>query len=150
MRLTRFSDIGLRVLIYLAGAGERRTQVTVGEIAGQFDIPANHLVKVVGQLARTGWVQATRGRNGGLRLNVAAASLKIGEVLRTLEGEAELADCTGQSCRLSPDCILRGALAEGLQAFYAAMDHYTLADIAAGSSGQKIIRMHRDFMRQIA
>lgn len=150
MRLTRFSDIGLRVLIYLARSGEPRSPVTVAEIASQFDIPVNHLVKVVGQLARCGWIEATRGRNGGLRLHVAPASLKIGDVLRQLEGEAELADCSGQACRLSADCVLRGALAEGLRAFYAAMDRYTLADITAGSTGEKIVRMQREFMKQLA
>jgi Rrf2 family nitric oxide-sensitive transcriptional repressor len=150
MRLTRFSDIGLRVLIYLARAGERPTPVTIAEIASQFDLPVNHLVKVVGQLARNGWIQATRGRHGGLRLHVAPDSLKIGAVLRDLEGEAELADCSGQSCRLSPDCILRGALAEGMRAFYQTMDGYTLADITQGSTGQKVVRMHREFLRQVA
>jgi Rrf2 family nitric oxide-sensitive transcriptional repressor len=150
MRLTRFSDIGLRVLIYLARAGERRVPVTVAEIASQFDLPVNHLVKVVGQLARSGWIQATRGRNGGLRLNVVPESLKVGVVLRELEGESELADCSGESCRLSPDCILRGALAEGMRAFYNAMDRYTLADITQGSTGQKVVRLHREFLKKVA
>lgn len=150
MRLTRFSDIGLRVLIYLARAGERSVPVTIAEIASQFDLPVNHLVKVVGELGRHGWIQATRGRNGGLRLQVLPASLKIGAVLRKLEGEAELADCSGQSCRLSPDCILRGALAEGLRAFYDAMDRYTLADVTKGSTGQQVVRMHREFMQGLA
>jgi DNA-binding IscR family transcriptional regulator len=54
MRLTRFSDIGLRVLIYLARADRPHASVTVAEIGTQFDIPVNHLVKVVGQLARAG------------------------------------------------------------------------------------------------
>ncbi|HAV37025.1 MAG TPA: BadM/Rrf2 family transcriptional regulator, partial [Massilia sp.] len=52
----------------LERAGERPHPVTVAEIATQFDLPLNHLVKVVGHLARAGWVRATRGRNGGLRL----------------------------------------------------------------------------------
>jgi len=150
MRLTRFSDIGLRVLIYLARAGERPVPVTVAEIASQFDVPANHLVKVVGQLGRHGWIQATRGRNGGLRLHADPAALKIGAVLRKLEGEDELADCGARSCQLSPDCILRDALAEGLRAFYDAMDRYTLADITKGSTGQKVVRMHRAFIQRLA
>jgi hypothetical protein len=35
MRLTRFSDIGLRVLIYLERAGERPHPVTVAKIGAQ-------------------------------------------------------------------------------------------------------------------
>jgi Rrf2 family nitric oxide-sensitive transcriptional repressor len=146
MRLTRFSDIGLRVLIYLSRSGERRTPVTIAEIATQFDIPVNHLVKVVGHLARTGWIQATRGRNGGLRLCVEASVLKIGTVLRELEGDAELTDCDGQGCRLRQDCRLRDALKVGLLAFYDAMNAYTLLDITKGATGEQIVRMHRNFL----
>ena len=146
MRLTRFSDIGLRVLIYLERAGERTQPVTVAEIGKQFDIPLNHLVKVVGQLAKLGWVQATRGRNGGLRLAANPATLTIGQVLRKLEGdEDELIDCEGSNCALKMDCQLRGMLRAGMRAFYAAMDGYTLANVTSGGAGEQVVRMHRMF-----
>jgi Rrf2 family transcriptional regulator, nitric oxide-sensitive transcriptional repressor len=146
MRLTRFSDIGLRVLIYLERAGERPHPVTVAEIGKQFDIPLNHLVKVVGQLAKLGWVQATRGRNGGLRLAADPATLTIGQVLRKLEGEDnELVDCDGTDCALKLDCQLRGMLRTGMRAFYDAMDGYTLAHATAGNTGERVMRMHRMF-----
>lgn len=147
MRITRFSDIGLRVLIYLSGADKQRAPATVAEIAKQFDIPANHLVKVVGQMARVGWIESLRGRHGGLLLRADASKLRIGAVLRELEGDAELVDCAGQQCRLSHDCILRGALAAGLRAFYDEMDRYTLADLTRGSVGEQVIVMHREFLR---
>lgn len=146
MRLTRFSDIGLRVLLYLSRSGERPAPVTVAEVAAQFDIPANHVVKVVGHLARIGWVEATRGRNGGIRLGAYGNALRVGTVLRELEGDAELADCEGQQCRLSRDCRLREALQVGLDAFYNAMNAYTLADMGKGGTGEQIARMHRAFL----
>jgi Rrf2 family transcriptional regulator, nitric oxide-sensitive transcriptional repressor len=146
MRLTRFSDIGLRVLMYLERAGERPHPVTVAEIGKQFDIPLNHLVKVVGQLAKLGWVKAIRGRNGGLRLAADAATLTIGQVLRKLEGEEdELVDCEGTNCALQLDCQLRGMLRAGMRAFYEAMDRYTLAQATAGGTGEQVVRMHRMF-----
>jgi Rrf2 family nitric oxide-sensitive transcriptional repressor len=129
MRLTRFSDIGLRVLMYLERAGER-----------------THPVKVVGQLAKLGWVKATRGRNGGLRLAADPATLTIGQVLRKLEGdEDELIDCEGGNCALKMDCQLRGMLRAGMRAFFEAMDQYTLAQVTSGSTGEQVVRMHRMF-----
>jgi Rrf2 family nitric oxide-sensitive transcriptional repressor len=103
---------------------------------------------VVGQLARAGWISATRGRNGGLRLSADPAVLRIGVVLRELEGDAELVDCEGTSCHLRADCILRGALEAGKRAFYAAMDGYTLAAISHGATGEQIVRMHRMYLNQ--
>ncbi|THC41160.1 Rrf2 family transcriptional regulator [Massilia sp. Mn16-1_5] len=145
MRLTRFSDIGLRVLIYLERAGERPHPVTVAEIAKQFAIPQNHLVKVVGHLARAGWVRALRGRNGGLRLAADAHQLTVGMVLRELEGDDDLVDCETMRCALSLDCQLRGILKAGMRAFYAEMDRYTLAQVTEGSTGEQIVRMHKMF-----
>lgn len=150
MRLTNFSDIGLRVLIYLARSGDRSKPVTVAEVAAQFDIPVNHLVKVVGHLVRAGWVQATRGRNGGIRLCVEAGGLKIGTVLRELEGDTELVGCDSRGCSLQRVCSLRDALKVGLRAFYDAMDSYTLADITEGRTGEQVVRMHRRFLKDSA
>jgi len=147
MRLTRFSDIGLRVLMYLAKES-RASSVTVAEIAQQFAVPHNHLVKVVGTLAKMGWIDATRGRNGGIRMAIDPATLRIGGVLRVLEGDAEVVDCEGIGCRLSSDCRLRHVLQQGVEAFYRAMDTYTLAEIVAGNTGEQIVRMHKRFLNE--
>jgi len=139
MRLTRFSDIGLRVLIYLERAGERPHPVTAAEI------PHNHMVKVVGHLARAGWVRALRGRNGGLRLAADPQLLTVGQVLRELEGDDELVECEATRCVLSLDCQLRGVLKAGMRAFYQEMDRHTLASITGGSTGEQIVQMHKLF-----
>ncbi|MBC2770889.1 RrF2 family transcriptional regulator [Pusillimonas minor] len=149
MRLTRFSDIGLRVLMYLAQQ-VREQPVTVAEISSQFGVPHNHLVKVVGAMAKQGWIHAMRGRHGGVRLAVSPGQLPIGSVLRILEGDREAIDCEGLACRLAAQCFLRGALQEGLNAFYSAMDRYTLADVAGTETGEKIVQMHRNFLKQSA
>jgi Rrf2 family nitric oxide-sensitive transcriptional repressor len=145
MKLTRFSDIGLRVLMYLARE-PRNTSVTVAEVSSQFDVPHNHLVKVVGAMAKLGWIDAVRGRNGGIKLAVSAADIHIGTVLRALEGDAEAVDCEGIDCRLAGDCALRNALKCGVDAFYKAMDEYTLATIVSGNTGEYIVTMHRAFL----
>ncbi|HJV87444.1 MAG TPA: Rrf2 family transcriptional regulator [Noviherbaspirillum sp.] len=150
MHLTHFSDIGLRVLMYLAQTGERTVPVTVAEIATQFEIPANHLVKVVGHLARAGWILAIRGRNGGISLCADPAELKVGVVLRELEGDTELVGCEERGCALKRVCLLRDALRVGLCAFYATMDNYTLADITEGSTGKQIARMHTGFLKELS
>ena len=47
MQLTRFTDFGLRVLMYLTQCRDRPAAVTIPEIAARFDVSRNHLVKVV-------------------------------------------------------------------------------------------------------
>jgi Rrf2 family nitric oxide-sensitive transcriptional repressor len=149
MQLTRFSDLGLRVLMYLS-APARTVPVTIGEIASQFGVPHNHLVKVVNRLGKLGCLRATRGRNGGLALAMPASALRLGELLRGLEEAAELIDCDKPPCILQGQCQLKAALNAGLAAFYAAMDAFTLADVSGQRTGEAIVVLHQQFLNREA
>lgn len=63
MHLTRFTDLSLRVLIYLTH-NERKGLVTVTELAERFKWSRNHMVKVVHFMSTKNWVQTHRGRFG--------------------------------------------------------------------------------------
>ena len=145
MQLTRFTDLGLRVLMYLARV-EREDPVTNAEIAAQFQVPHNHVIKVVHKLGQLGWVSTLRGRHGGLRLGVAADSLRLGTVLRALEASTQLVDCNDPPCVLRTSCLAKSALDAGLAAFYAKLDEYTLADVCASRTGAQLITLHRKFV----
>lgn len=125
MRLTRYTDYSLRVLIHLAARDDRLC--SIAEIARSYGISQNHLMKVVNDLARAGYVTAIRGRGGGLKLARSPAAINIGEVVRHTEGGLGLADCG--SCRIAPACGLTGALNEALTAFLTVLDGKTLDDI---------------------
>ena len=144
MQLTGFTDLGLRVLMYLT-QHERVEPVTNAEIAHQFDVPHNHLIKVVGRLAKLGWVDTQRGRLGGMRLGIAPNKLRLGQVLRALEETEELVDCAHPPCVLKNRCLLKSALDEALEAFYAKMDERTLADVCARSTESVLIALHRKY-----
>lgn len=60
MHITRYTDYSLRVLIYLAVQGDRLA--TIQEIADSYDISKNHLMKVVHQLNKKGYIETIRAR----------------------------------------------------------------------------------------
>ena len=108
MRLTLYSDFALRTLIFLAVADERGA--TIPEIAAAYAISENHLRKVVGRLIENGFVEATRGRGGGLRLAVPASQISIGAAVRKLESDFALAECMGvapENCVITGRCGLQ-------------------------------------------
>lgn len=130
MRLTSFTDYSLRVLMYLAAEPERRA--TIAEIASTYGVSENHLVKVVHFLAKHGWINTVRGKNGGLLLAKAAADINVGRVVRDTEGTDIPAECfqdDGGNCLIGNCCHLKDVLAEAVRGFYAVLDRYTLADI---------------------
>jgi Rrf2 family nitric oxide-sensitive transcriptional repressor len=131
MRLTVYTDYSLRMLIYLAAAGERVS--TIAEIAAAYDIPKNHLTKVAHQLGLAGFVETLRGKRGGLRLARPPEAIGLGAVVRQTETDMALVPCFEPLCApcpILPACGLRGALQEAQQAFLAVLDRYTLAELA--------------------
>lgn len=127
MRLTRYTDYAMRVLLYLGARPERLC--SIAEISGAYRISQNHLMKVVNDLVRQGYVASVRGRFGGIRLGRPAEEINVGAVIRHTEDGFDLTDCGG--CVIAPACGLTGALREALAAFMAVLDGYTLADLLA-------------------
>ena len=129
MRLTNFSDYALRVLMYAAAQEDRL--ITIEETAEVYDISRAHLMKVVNQLTRAGYLKAVRGRSGGLALAKRPGRINLGDVLRTTEPDFALVECFTKDnrCVLTPRCRLRGVLHEALAAFTGTLDRYTLADL---------------------
>ena len=125
MRLTKYTDYAMRVLIHLASHDE---SVSIGGIAKRYGVSENHLMKVVQDLARSGFIVATRGRSGGIRLARPPAEIGVGEVIRHTEEGFDLVDCG--SCIIARACGLPSVLSEATAAFLAVLDRYTLADVA--------------------
>jgi Rrf2 family nitric oxide-sensitive transcriptional repressor len=129
MRLDKFTDYALRVLITLAVRAPAR--VPTSEIATIFGLSENHLSKVATELVREGFAASERGRNGGLTLAHPAEQIRVGDVVRAIKRDEPVVECFGTdcSCLILPACGLRGPLAEAQEAFFATLDRYTLADV---------------------
>lgn len=130
MKLTKHTDYGLRVLMYLALKPEETH--TIPEISKRFDISRNHLMKVVNRLANEGYIVSRRGRGGGLQLAKPSKSIRIGDVVQSMEPSLQLADCSPEGgCKFIPDCRLRVAFGEATQALIQTLDNYSLYDLVS-------------------
>ena len=129
MRISAFSDYTLRVLLYLAVAGDRL--VTSREIAERYALSFDHVAKTAALLAREGYVSASRGHGGGMRLAKKPDEISIGAVLRLTEAGSGLVECMRpgpNKCIIAKVCGLMPILAEANDAFYKSLDRRTLAD----------------------
>ncbi|QIB66926.1 Rrf2 family transcriptional regulator [Kineobactrum salinum] len=141
MRITRYTDYSLRVLLYAALKGDALS--TIGEVAGAYNISKNHLMKVVQELSAKGYLQAIRGKNGGMRLGRTPKDINVGTLVRELEQDLELVECFGNSsnCVITPSCKLKRILGEALNAFFSTLDRYTLADLLPGANEPEIYQL---------
>ena len=130
MRLTSFTDYGLRALMRMASDADR--VFSTAEIADEFKVSRNHLNKIMQRLAHHGIVETRRGAGGGAVLARPASEIGLGEVIRLLEQDQVLVECfspTGD-CLVTPVCRLKHTLMAAEAAFLAECDRKTLADIA--------------------
>lgn len=135
MRLTRYSDYAMRVLLHLAAEPDRKA--SIAEIADAYGVSRNHLMKVVHKLGKAGYVGSVRGRSGGIRLARPAAEINLGAVLRLTEEGFDLVDCA--NCIIAPACGMTAVVNQALAAFLDVFDRRSLADILDRRDGLRAI-----------
>ncbi len=135
MRLTTYSDYSLRVLIFLSSEpGEKL--VNIKDIAEAYDISKNHLMKIIYNLGKMGYIETIRGRNGGIRLAKLPSEINIGEIIRKTEEDFNIVECFehGNTCVITPVCSLKHIFNNALEQFLKVLDQYTLDDIVKNNA----------------
>lgn len=131
MRLTSFTDYGLRALMRLASDPERG--FSTADLADEFGLSRHHLTKIVQRLAHAGIVTTRRGGGGGAMLAQPAETIRLGEIVRLLEDGQAVVECfapDGGDCTILGCCRLKTRLRSAERAFLADLDRSTLADVA--------------------
>ena len=90
MRLTAYSNYALRSLQLAALKAPGR--IKVDDVVRVHGLARPHIVKIVHELGRAGFLETMRGRSGGFRLARAADDIVIGDVIRLTEGPLELVE----------------------------------------------------------
>ena len=129
MKLTQYSDLGLRLLMYLALRYGKAA--TIREVSVRFAVSKNHMVKISHQLTKSGLVESTRGRNGGVRLARPPENISVEEALYATEDNFDLVECFGANnrCVITDVCKLSGVLDNAREAFFGVLRKVSLADL---------------------
>ncbi|SKA55860.1 transcriptional regulator, BadM/Rrf2 family [Enterovibrio nigricans DSM 22720] len=106
------------------------TSITV--VTEKYGVSRNHMVKIIHRMGQAGYVEAVRGKNGGIRLGRPADEIIIGEVIRVLE-PLQIVNCGADNCHITPACRLKNAIAAATEAFLAELDNHTLQDMVSGN-----------------
>lgn len=129
MRLTRQTNYAVRILMFCATSpGLSR----IAQIADFYAISEPFLFKILQALTKADLIETVRGRSGGIRLKQPAETIKLGHVVRMIEENFDLVECfeMGETqCPLVSSCGMSEALREALDAFFAVLDRYSIADL---------------------
>ena len=133
MRLNKSTSHAIRILIDCTQAGE--DLVKAAEISRRLDITPQNTFKIVHLLSRAGFIEAVRGRHGGVRLAKPAVDIRIGHVVRAMESMA--IEIEGDAAPKASESKERAAginriLDDALEAFISVLDQHTLHEMALG------------------
>ena len=124
------TDFLYRALIYVALHPER--WVTAREVTEAYKLSHNHISKVCQELIRCGFLNAQRGRGGGVQLARKPEDIHLGELLFLDDDKPKIIDCEtgiGGSCCIAPACRLKEIFAQTKRAFLYAMNSPTLDEV---------------------
>lgn len=133
MRITMRTNLAIRTLMFCAV--NPHITVRKSDIAAACNASEHHLAQVIRTLGHHGFIDATRGRNGGLQLMRPPAHINIGSVFRIFEADLPFAECfsTSNTCPLMDVCWLRDAISNAVDAFYRSLDKVLLSDLIDGN-----------------
>jgi Rrf2 family transcriptional regulator, cysteine metabolism repressor len=128
-------EYGVRLMVELArhhGAGP----ISLAEMAAHEDLPRPYLEQLVVSLREADLVNSTRGARGGYSLARDPEDIRMGEVIRALEGPIAPMVCASEEpthagvCGRSGFCNVNMLWVKVRDAITDALDSVTLADLA--------------------
>jgi Rrf2 family protein len=128
LRLSKRTEYGVRAVVQLARLWPRGF-VQAKDLARQEDLPNKFLEAILLALRRGGFLESKIGREGGYRLSRAPRDIRVGELIRRLEGRLSIKDGEASNDR-SPGEVAVHLLNEKLtEATDAALDELTLEQL---------------------
>jgi Rrf2 family protein len=134
--LTRKGKYGLKALGHLARLGPGQ-MAFVADIATTNSIPKKFLDAILGELRNAGFVHSRKGKAGGYYLAQSPETIKIGQVVRVLDGPLAPISCASKT-RYQPcddcdeaTCRVRHLMLDVRNAIAEVLDNTSLADMQA-------------------
>lgn len=95
MQITYKGDYSLKAILYLATQYNKGI-VTISDLAKKLDIPVKFLEQILLELKRGGFVESKRGVKGGYYLVKSPKDIKVGDVIRFVDGPIEPIACANK------------------------------------------------------
>lgn len=131
MKISTKGRYALRVMLDLAVHASGNF-IPLKEIAQRQEISVKYLEQVVSILTKAGYIQSTRGKEGGYRLTRRAEEYTLGEILRAAEGSLAPVACLDPGevpCSRYATCPTRPFWGEWNQMINRFVDSKTLQDL---------------------
>jgi Rrf2 family protein len=145
---TKKGKYGLKAMVHLAGL-EPDELAQVAEIAETNSISKKFLDHILTELRHAGLVYSKKGKGGGYALARPAREIRVGAIVRALDGPLSPIPCASvtafrpcDDCGDLKTCPVRLVMVNARNAIANVLDHCTLAEMRAGSANDDRMLMY--------
>lgn len=142
MRFSKKAEYGLRALAAMARG---KSWWAIHDLSTQERIPVKFLEQILLILRRAGLLSSRRGIGGGYGLARAASEIRVGDIVRALDGPVAPLPCASEqqeppcSCPDPRTCAVRLMMTQYRQQMVDWLDSHTLEDLARmGTNGSTL------------
>jgi Rrf2 family protein len=136
VQVSKRCEYALRALIDIGIAHEAGREVLpIGELARHEQIPVRFLEQILLQLKDAGWLESRRGKSGGYALRAPMDTIRMGDVVRLVDGPLAPIRCVSKTayepctCPDEDHCGLRMLMMDVRNALADVLDRHTLSDV---------------------
>jgi Rrf2 family protein len=143
--LTKKGKYGLKAMMHLAAYPPGEPSL-VSDIAEVNNIPKKFLDTILGELRNAGFVNSKKGKGGGYTLAKPAQQIRVGHIIRVLDGPLAPIQCASKTsyrrcddCDDERRCGVRLLMLEAREALATVLDNRTLAEMRAAAESDELI-----------
>ncbi|MGO9134017.1 MAG: RrF2 family transcriptional regulator [Methylovirgula sp.] len=143
--LTKKGKYGLKAMLHLAAYPPGEPSL-VSDIAEANNIPKKFLDTILGELRNAGFVNSKKGKGGGYTLAKSAQNIRVGHIVRVLDGPLAPIQCASKTsyrrcddCDDEKHCGVRLIMLEAREALAAVLDNRTLAEMRAAAENDELV-----------
>lgn len=134
MKFSTKARYGLRAMVELA-LNDNQSPLSVKLISERQEISEAYLEQLMSSLTRRGLAKSVRGVQGGYLLAKDPSKIKVGDVIRALEGPIVPVDCVSKQdpweCKRSDVCVSKIVWTKVRDVLDEALDSLTLQDLCS-------------------
>jgi Rrf2 family protein len=135
MKISKKAQYGLRAMLHIARASQKKEISSLKKISKAENIPFDFLEKIISRLEKAGLLKSKKGVQGGYYLAKPAKKITPGDIIFVLEEDTAVVHCSG--CPMAGKCTSEDVWDEVQQSLDNTLNAATLADLIKSKNAKQ-------------
>ncbi|WP_372773859.1 Rrf2 family transcriptional regulator [Mangrovibacterium sp.] len=130
------TEYALRGLVYIQSQNQNDRRPGISEISTEVETPPHFMAKILQRMVRLGFIESTKGKNGGYSIHPAHPALSLKQVITAIEGNTLFEGCGFglKHCDENNPCPLHFSYAPIRDALNTLVESETIQSLAGNHS----------------